>query len=288
MTRYPIYAIENFKENTFYNSLYVNSFKEHFKKHSFVEELHRHNFYLMVLFTNGKGKHNIDFKTFNIQPGSLFLMQPGQIHSWKLSLDIDGYIVFCSKEIFNFYFKNKQIENYPFFQSFKNSSEMLLTKSQMDNVVPYFKNIISENRVVNDYKKDKILNLLDCILIEIARIYSIENNDDKPIYNLKLNQFEAILEKNYKLEKSPSFYAGEMAITLKHLNRITKEILNKTITELITERVLLESKRLMVERQMSIIQIADNLGFTSPNYFMKLFKKHTGCTTKEFIKQLNV
>ena len=288
MVKYPVYAIENFKENAFYNSLYVNSFKEHFKKHLFIEDLHRHNFYLMVLFTNGKGKHSIDFENFNIQSGSLFLMQPGQIHSWKLSHDTDGYIVFCSKEIFNLYFKNKKIEDYSFFQSFKNSPEMLLSNIHMEEIIPYFQRMIKENENVKEYKKDKVLNLLDCILIEIARIYSVENNEEKPVYNLRLKQFETVLEIYYKTEKSPSFYADKMAITLKHLNRITKEILNKTITELVTERVLLEGKRLMVERKFSIIQIADELGFSSPNYFMKLFKKHTGKTTKEFMKQLYV
>lgn len=284
MKQYPVYEIENFDENIFYNNLYVSSFKEHLKKHHFIEKLHRHNFYLLVLFTHGTGLHTIDFDTFEIQKGSLFLMQPGQIHSWTLSEDIEGYVVFYSKEIFNLHFKSKKIEEYSFFQSFTNSPEILLRLEEIELICPYFNLMINESKNSFNYKKDKLLNLLDVIHIEISRIYSSENNQEKPIYNYKLKQFDVLLETYFKIEKSPSFYAEKMAITLKHLNRITKVVMNKTVTELITQRLILESKRLMVERNLTINQIADELGFSSPNYFVKLFKKHEGITTKMFLK----
>lgn len=286
MKQYPVYEIENFDENIFYNNLYVSSFKEHLKKHHFIEKLHRHNFYLLVLFTHGTGVHTIDFDTFEIQKGSLFLMQPGQIHSWTLSEDIEGYIVFYSKEIFNLHFKSKKIEEYSFFQSFTNNPEILLRLEEIELIYPYFNLMIDESKNSFNYKKDKLLNLLDVIHIEISRIYSSENNQEKPIYNYKLKQFDVLLETYFKIEKSPSFYAEKMAITLKHLNRITKVVMNKTVTELITQRLILESKRLMVERNLTINQIADELGFSSPNYFVKLFKKHEGKTTKMFLKEI--
>jgi AraC-like DNA-binding protein len=282
---HPVYEIKNFDRNIL-NSLYVNSFKKHLIKHHFIETMHRHNFYLLVLFTSGNGEHVIDFDKFTICSGSLFFMQPGQIHSWKLSQDVEGYIVFCSKEMFNLYFKTKKIEEYSYFQSFKNSPELLLSNQQMNQITPYFELLIQEYDLNLMYKNDKMLNLLDTIFIEITRLYSAVNTIDQPVYNYKLKQFETELEAYFKTEKSPSFYAGKLAITLKHLNRITKSILNKTVTELITQRLLLESKRLMVERNLNTSQISYALGFSSPSYFMKLFKKHTGETTKDFINRL--
>lgn len=286
MGLYPVYEIENFEENTFYNNLYVNSFKEHLKKHHFIEKLHRHNFYLLVFFTNGTGTHTIDFDTFEIAKGSLFLMQPGQIHSWQLSSDIEGCIVFCSKEIFNLHFESKKIEEYLFFQSFENNPEIVLSEKEIVKLSPYFRMMIEESSANLSHKKDKLINLLDIILIEVSRIYSFGKNEEKPVYNYKLNQFNLLLEAYYKTEKAPSFYAAKMAITLKHLNRIIKTILNKTVTELITQRAILESKRLLVERKLSLIQIADELGFSSANYFVKVFKKQEGITSKEFLKQI--
>ena len=286
MERDEVYEIKKFKRNFFHHNLYVNTFQNHLKEHRFIESLHRHDFYVLVLFTNGTGLHKIDFDTFDITKGSLFLMQPGQIHLWELSSDIDGYIVFFSKEIYNLHFREKKIEEYLFFQSSKNKPELVLNIDEMKQIQPYFELMVNENQEDQLQKKDKMLNLLDCILIEILRIYNIESNHLTSTYNHKLKEFEILLEEYYKIEKSPSFYADKMSITLKHLNRISKNILNITITELITRRVILESKRIMVDKNKNIAQIADELGYSNYSYFSKLFKKNVGITPTEFVNQL--
>ncbi|MFD2890974.1 AraC family transcriptional regulator [Flavobacterium chuncheonense] len=282
MNRYPIYNINNFERNTFSEDLYVNSFRMHFQKHGFIESMHRHNFYLLVFFTNGSGIHTIDFDTFSVQRGSLFVMQPGQMHTWSLSDDTDGYIVFCSKEVFNLYFQSKAIEDYAYFKSFKNVPDVLLSDAEIKKINFYFELMLLEYQNEMLYKKDKILNLLDVVFIEISRLSTIQKDNVKSNYGNKLKQFELVLEQNFKTEKAPSFYADALSISLKHLNRITKEILNETVTALITQRVLLESKRYMVEGNLTTSQIADLLGFSSASYFLKLFKKHTGQTPKSF------
>ena len=286
MERDEVYEIKKFKRNFFHHNLYVNTFQNHLKEHRFIESLHRHDFYVLVLFTNGTGLHKIDFDTFDITKGSLFLMQPGQIHLWELSSDIDGYIVFFSKEIYNLHFRDKKIEEYLFFQSSKNKPELVLNIDEMKQIQPFFELIVNENHEDKIQKKDKMLNLLDCILVEILRIYNIESNHLTSTYNHKLKEFEILLEDYYKIEKSPSFYADKMSITLKHLNRISKNILNITITELITRRVILESKRIMVDKNKNIAQIADELGYSNYSYFSKLFKKNVGITPTEFVNQL--
>ena len=281
-----VYRINNFIENAFHSNLYVNTFHKHLEQHSFIETLHRHDFYVLVLFTNGTGSHKIDFEEFAIKKGSLFLMQPGQIHSWELSSDIEGYIVFYSQEIYNLHFGMKKIESYLFFQSSNTNPELHLKEEEMEGIIPYFELMIAENKSDKILKKDKILNLLDCIHIEILRIYNFTNQHKIHSYNTKLMEFETLLEHYYKTEKSPSFYANKMAISLKHLNRISKTIVNKTITQLIAKRIVLESQRLLAEKQKTIAQIADELGYEDYAYFSKLFKKHLGMTPKYFLNQI--
>jgi AraC family transcriptional activator of pobA len=282
LKKYPIYEIQNFNCNSHKSDLYVNTFGNHLKEHSFIEEPHRHNFYLLVLFTKGTGIHDIDFDTFEINPGSLFVIQPGQIHNWKLSADIEGYIVFCSPEIYNLYFGNKKIEDYPFYQSAKNKPEIKLNETETIEIQRYFNLMILENEGNNEKKVDKLLNLLDIIHIEITRKYLLANNHAVRSYNHKINEFEKFLEQNYKSQKSPSFYASKMNITLKHLNRICREILDETATEIITKRVILEAKRMLIQKNKAISEIADELGYINYPYFTKLFKKQTGVTPTEF------
>ena len=286
MKKNPVYSIQNFTAPISPKDLYVNTFKNHLETHSFIDKPHRHNFYLLVLFTNGSGDHEIDFARFDIKPGSLFVLQPGQIHHWQLPSDIEGYIVFYSQEIYNVYFGNKKIENYPFYQSVMNQPEIFFDASELSRVQPYFDLMIAENKKNFPKKEDKLLNLLDCIHIEISRKYLSDTNHITHSYNYKIHQLEQYLEQFYKTEKSPSFYAFKMNITLKHLNRICKDTLNQTVTKLIAQRIILEAKRLLINPTLSINQVADVLGFDNYSYFTKLFKKQAGITPSEFRKGL--
>ena len=281
MKNNPTYTIQNFNAPIRKNDLYVNTFKNHLKEHAFIEKPHRHSFYLLVLFTNGSGIHEIDFDRYEIKPGSLFVLQPGQMHHWELSDDIEGYIVFYSQEIYNLHFGNRKIEEYPFYQSVRNIPEIIFGKNELASILPYF-----ELMTNGQDNASILLNLLDCIHIEIAKKYTAESNHIVHSYNHKIQQFETILEHHYKAEKSPSFYASKMNITLKHLNRISKDILDKTVTELITARVLLEAKRLLINPKKSISQVAAELGFENYSYFTKLFKKQSGITPSEFRSSL--
>lgn len=287
MKNSPIYNIQNFNCNAVNSDLYVNTFKNHLKEHSFIEKPHRHNFYLLVLFTNGTGIHEIDFDKYPIKKGSLFILQPGQIHNWSLSNDIDGYIVFYSQEIYNLYFGTKKIEDYLFYKSVKSNPEMYFEKNEFAEIEMYFKLMLSESESEKPKRNDKILNLLDSINIEISRKYLLDNNHKTAVYNHKIDQFEKLIDTHFKIEKSPSFYASKMNITLKHLNRICKTILNKTATELITERVILEAKRLLIDKNKAISQVADELSFDNYSYFAKVFKKETNNSPSEFRKNLS-
>lgn len=287
MDKLPIYGISNFNYNSVNSELYVNSFKNHLKNHEFIEKPHRHNFYLLVLFTAGDGIHEIDFDTYPIKKGSLFVIQPGQIHNWKLSFDIDGYIVFYSQQTYNLYFGNKKIEDYSFYKSVKSQPEIIFNQAELKEIEVYFKLMIEEIESSKSKQKDKILNLIDIINIEISRKYLLKNNHKTPIYNHKMDAFEKLIDMHFKIERSPSFYASKMSITLKHLNRICKSILNKTATEIITERVILEAKRLLINQKKSISQVADELNFENYSYFAKLFKKENGISPSDFRRNLN-
>lgn len=287
MKKNPVYSINNFKVELGKQNLYINTFQNHLKAHRFIEKPHRHNFYLLVLFTKGSGVHDIDFTKYTIQPGSLFVLQPGQMHHWQLSNDIEGYIFFYSQEIYNLYFGNKKIEDYPFYQSVMNQPEIVFKTDELAAILPYFDLLIHESQSSHPKKEEKLLNLLDCIHIEIARKYLAEVTHTVHSYNYKIQQLEQLLEHYYTTEKSPSFYAEKMNITLKHLNRISKTILNQTVTELIANRTVLEAKRLLTDASKTINQVADNLGFENYSYFTRLFKKQTGMTPSEFRKTLN-
>jgi AraC-like DNA-binding protein len=282
MKKYPIYNIQRFNDNAVNSDLYINTFKNHLINHSFVEEPHRHSSYVLVFFTNGSGTHEIDFTSFRIQAGSMFFLQPGQMHHWSLSEDIDGFIIFYSQEMYNLYFGQKRIDEYPFYSSVNNKPEMVFDKNESKAILPYFNSIVSEIRGNKMLKQDKIMNLLDIIHIEIARKYNATNLYEAHSYNVKIKDFEMLLERYFKTQKTASFYASQLHITLKHLNRICNEILKKTTTEVIIDRIVLETKRMLMDKKLTINEIATALGYDDYSYFTRLFKKHVGITPTAF------
>ncbi|WP_163398201.1 AraC family transcriptional regulator [Flavobacterium fluviatile] len=282
MKKYPVYSVENFSCNDIHREFYVNTFKEHLKSHSFIEEPHRHDSYLMVFFTDGCGIHEIDFDRFEIKKGSLFVLQPGQMHHWSLSEDIEGFVIIFSQELYNLYFGQKNINDYNFYHSIHNRPEMFFEIAEMPKILPYFNLLIEENSPQNNFQLDKMLNLLDCIHIEISRKYSETYSHKTHSYNIKINAFEKLLEEHFKKEKLPSFYAEKLSITLKHLNRICNEILQKTATEVIMDRVILEIKRMLTDKQLAVNEVASAIGYEDYSYFSRVFKKQTGVSPTAF------
>ncbi len=286
MKKLPVYQIKKFNCHSDENDLYFNDFKSHLIDHDFIENSHSHNFYLLVLFTKGSGFHTVDFDTYEIQPNSLFVLKPGQVHSWQLSEDIGGYIAFYSQEVYNVYFGKKQIDDYSFFRNLKNSPEMILNDFQTNEISNYFDLLLEENNR-NEFKKiDKLLNLLDIIHIELARIYESQQEHNLHSYHIKIQELEQLVNQYFKSEKLPSFYADKMNMSLKHLNRICKNILDITLTEFIYNKIILESKRLLSTNSMTIGEVANELGFENYSYFTKVFKKYSNLTPQGFKKLL--
>ena len=137
------------------------------------------------------------------------------------------------------------------------------------------------------FQQQLILSYMDIIYIELSRLYLTENAPKiitSGTYSEKFQQFEDLIEKNYITEKSPSQYADWMNISPKHLNRITKNIIGKTASEVITDRVILEAKRRFLHTKNNFSAIAESLGYDDYAYFSKLFKKSSGLTPTGFLK----
>ncbi|WP_225872327.1 helix-turn-helix domain-containing protein [Pedobacter frigidisoli] len=76
-----------------------------------------------------------------------------------------------------------------------------------------------------------------------------------------------------------------MGISSKRLNQILKEKLNKTGMQIIHDRIILEVKRKIIHSELTIKEIAYDLGFSDRPYFSRFFKKQTQQTPEAFQKQ---
>ncbi len=285
----PILNITQFEKEESLTDFYSNDLKKHLLKNKEIfHRPHKHDFFLCVCFLKGSGIHEVDFDSYTVSPGSVFFLMPGQTHYWKFDEQPEGYIFFHSQDFYEFHFSNKKLQQFPFYYSYNNPPYINLT---IDNLTPleyYFKEVNLEFHQSLPFSKQKIASLVDLIYIDLSRLYINEktvHRSSTPIYLQTLSALETTIEAFYKTEKSAKFYAEKLSISTKHLNRITKTTLNKTTTELITERILLEAKRLIVHSNNSLSLVGQSLGYEDYAYFSKVFKSKTHKTPMEFRKE---
>ncbi|MEY8779401.1 MULTISPECIES: AraC family transcriptional regulator [Flavobacteriaceae] len=282
----PVLNIQNFRESKRMNEVYVNSFSRHLEfNRCLIDKPHSHDFYLCVLFLEGTGTHEVDFKTYRIGPGRVFFLKPGQTHYWKFDTKPEGIIFFHSQAFYNLRFLGHSLSIFPFYGSQQNPPMLKVPTSEIPVLQMKFQEAIAEYRDNRMMREIKILGLINDIYIQLSRIYASQIDLDHINYTQStalLDRLEILIDKNFKEEKLPKFYAEQLNITTKHLNRVVKQTVNKTTTELISERVVLEAKRLIVHSKHNLADVAYALEFSDYAYFSKYFKARTGITPKAF------
>ena len=288
MRKTSILNINQFKHGSGLEDFYANTMQGHLEtSHKDIHLPHKHNFYLAMLFTHGTGIHEIDFMAYEVKPGSLFFLNPGQTHHWELSLDIQGYIFFHTQEFYDLYYNQSQINSFPFFYSMHSSPCLYPNAEETQLLTEMFQSVLKENLNNELLKKHKIMNLVQNVYIESTRLYIKQNpvtsSQAHNSYYSKFLKLEQLVEQHFTIEKSPTTYADMLNMSAKHLNRITQAVAGKTASDVITDRVLLEAKKEFIHQTNSFAEVAYALGYEDYAYFSRLFKKKTGETPSDFL-----
>jgi AraC family transcriptional regulator, transcriptional activator of pobA len=95
--------------------------------------------------------------------------------------------------------------------------------------------------------------------------------------------FIELLERQFPIEsphqvlklRTAKDYADTLQVHINHLNKVLKEITGKTTSEIISRRIVQESKFLMKQTTWNVSEIAYSLGFEEVAHFSNFFKKQT-------------
>ncbi|MGQ0540649.1 MAG: helix-turn-helix domain-containing protein, partial [Blastocatellia bacterium] len=97
-----------------------------------------------------------------------------------------------------------------------------------------------------------------------------------------LQNLKDAIEKDFRTKHSASDYAKALNISAKALAKITKTHFNKTLTELISERIIIEAKRELYLTNKAIKSIAYDLGYEDEYYFSRFFKTNANVSPQVF------
>ena len=113
--QFPVYDIGHLAGFN-QDDLLISRFAPYIATHKNLQQAHKHTFYHLVLFKEGKGAHTIDFQKFPVKPYQAYFMVPGQVHQWNFDSMVDGYVVNFSATFFqSFLLQADYIDQFPFF-----------------------------------------------------------------------------------------------------------------------------------------------------------------------------
>ncbi|MEM7032442.1 MAG: helix-turn-helix transcriptional regulator [Chloroflexota bacterium] len=247
----------------------------------------RVNFYEIFWITAGEGVRYIDFKEYTIQPNTLFLLTPGQVHFWKLQQQpaLDGYAILFLEEFLQLGTSAQVsfLRELDFFHRIDRDPVIYLTDGQ----AAVFQHLVSEMQ--SEYQTQKLgrthmlQSLVQIFLIQAQRHYQMRNTHLKPTTEaLLIDQLRTLIDQQFLSQRNVQAYADMLGITAGYLSKIAKTVTGVSAGVLIRERLVLEAKRLLAHTDNSVAEISFELQFDDPSYFGRFFKRETGQSPLSF------
>lgn len=266
-------------------TLGITLFRHSVKGRNEFEQPHKHDFYMVFFVEKGSGVHNVDFTQYIVNDYQAYFITPGQVHNWSLDVDTSGFQLMLSADVITIF---SNLGQFPFFEQSVPSC-LSLDKNQFQE----FKNhlheielVLSENDVLT---KEIVLLRLHLLLKLLQKDYLVQfpehDSSTKPEKIIK--RFNTLIDAHFNEEPSVNFYANKLNITSNYLNILSQKYLKMPAGDVIKERTILEAKRLLTSTDLSIKEIAYQLGFNDNGYFTKVFKKYTGKTPGNFKESYN-
>lgn len=237
-----------------------------------------------MLFIRAKGCVNIDFTEFDTETDRLFFIRSGQYI--QIPGHTSGIMLHYDEE---HYFKGVN-ENYLEWKAMlfgygNHEPSIGLVEDAQKTILSFYTEIRkeAENQYLN--QQETISTLIKQLIVTSMRLYtrvpsnmSISYGPDLDFYR----KFNSLVDEHFRQLHSAAEFAKICSMTTKTLNKKISKYSDKNPSEIIYKRIILEAKRMLVQTQMNVRDIAFLLGYEDYSYFIRFFVKHTGIAPQTF------
>lgn len=256
---------------------------ENLKRPNPISWPHKHSFFEILWIREGESEHIVDDRKLNLSLDTVYFMSPGQVHHLEKYGVVKGHSIMFTEEFFILNFTSKEaLDKLSFLRNSYKNPHLKLDKETKTTLEPVLQLMYTEfsrtphSRLALSSLTFVLLNLLE-------RLYHTQENANFTIGPVSLfDRFSKLLEENFAAQKPVVFYAEQLCLTPHYLNGVIKKATGKAVSEVIHDRLMLETKRLLVHTDLPIGQIADQLGYNDFSYFSRQFKKHNGLSPERY------
>ena len=249
------------------------------------DNLHRVEFYIILFIEEGQGYHTIDFTDFKCSRGTLITIRKDQVHKFFRSKNLKGSLLLFTDDFLVSYLEDMEAQKtILLFNELLSEPKLQLLDIDFKNVYQIINRIRTEYLKVSD--KHSLSIVRSELHILITNLFRIKAKSKKLDFDRKyLKEFillQQSIEENAIKTTRVKDYAVMMGMSTKTLNTITRSIVHKSAKEFIDEICTKQIKRLLINTELSVKEIAYQTGFNETTNFYKYFRRQTQSTPEQF------
>ena len=248
----------------------------------------RVNFIAYVIVLEGSLTLELNTVPYQLEKNcSLFIDRKMVITGVKHSDDFRCVICALSTDI-GFSFFNKSL-----MQSVMHllaNPVITMNQDEVDLMLKYYELLVFKmDHPEMNFARETVRDIIRCfaydLLSNITKHYSQNDGDDMLRQSDRIfRKFMLLLAENSNVNRSVKSYADELCVSPKYLTSVCRKHSDSTASELIATSVMSRVKQLLLYSDLSIKEVAGEMGFDNLSFFGKYVKKHLGLSPNHYRK----
>jgi len=253
------------------------------------------SFYKISYKPNLKGKFKYGQHYYDFEEGGLFFLAPNQLTGTsEQNLDFSGFTLFVHPDLLLNYPLAKKIRQYNFF-SYAATEVLHLSDQEKETILAIAKLIDTElNSRIDALSQDVIISQIGLLLTYSDRFYKRQFLTRKAVNNDLLQKLEEILDKYFNNSAALNqgiptvqYLADQLNLSTHYLSDMLRSLTGLNAQQHIHLKLIDKAKEKLSTTNLSISEVAYQLGFEHPQSFSTLFKKKTNVSPLEFRRSFN-
>ncbi|KQS94032.1 helix-turn-helix domain-containing protein [Chryseobacterium sp. Leaf394] len=253
------------------------------------------NFYKITLVMKNKGRMRYGQDYYDFDEGSMMFLAPNQlVGSTEYSGNAEYYVFLIHPDYLLGSPMAKKIKQYAYF-SYSVNEALHLSETEKETVISVFKFISNElNDRIDEFSQDVILAQIELLLQYANRFYKRQFITRKTVNNDVLEKTEEILEEYFENSRAlelgvptVQYISEKLNISAGYLSDLLRALIGKNAKQYIHYKLIERAKEKLSSTDLSVSEIAYELGFEHSQSFSKLFKNKTLKSPLEFRQSFN-
>jgi len=244
----------------------------------------RLDFDLLVHVERGATAHTVDFTVHPLQPGDILWVRAGQVHQWGEIDDIEGTVI-----LFGAHTVDDTARDLIRARLVRSQSHWPVLDLDGSPVSQALELLVAsagrrpEER--SELHQAALAHALAALLVQLALVEPSDGAPARRSTHEAFGWFRDHIDEHFRDWHQVGAYADRLGYSTRTLNRLARQNTGLSAKELIDERVVLEAKRQLSHADVTVAEIAEELGFDDASNFSSYFRRQTRMTPGAFRSQ---